>query len=148
MRLFDLLPPNGTDSLFWLIFSFNVIDLGLIITFQIMVHSMVADVVEQHELKTGIRSEGVFMAASIFSRKCTQGLGLMAASFILAAADFQAGADASQVSSEAVWKMGAYYVPAILSLWFCMMLMIAPYSIDRKKHESNLRKLSMRKMEV
>ncbi len=145
LRLLDLLPPNGTDFIFWFIFFFNIIDLGLIITFQILVHAMVADVVEQHELKTGLRSEGVFTAAAIFSRKCTQGFGLMAASFILAAADFQAGADAAQVSSEAVWKMGVYYVPSILGLWFCMMLMIAPYSIDRKKHESNLRELSLRK---
>ncbi len=145
LRLLDLLPPNGTEFVFWFVFLANVIDLGLIITFQMLVASMVADVVEQHELKTGLRSEGVFTSASIFSRKCTQGFGLIAASFILAAADFQAGADASQVSDEAIWKMGAYYVPSILALWCSMLLMIAPYSIDRAKHDANVRKLADRK---
>lgn len=147
LRLLGWLPPNGDPFVFWFVLTANVIDLGLIITFQILVASMVADVVEQSELKTGLRSEGIFTAASTFIRKCTQGFGLMAASFILAAAQFKAGADASQVSDAAVWRMGAYYVPTILALWFGMMLMIAPYKIDRQMHDENLRKLAVRKHE-
>lgn len=148
LRLLGLLPPNGDPFVFWFVLSANVIDLGLIITFQILVASMVADVVEQSELKTGVRSEGVFTAASTFVRKCTQGLGLMAASFVLAAAQFKSGADASQVSDSAIWRMGAYYVPTILLLWFSMMVMIAPYKIDRETHDENLRKLAVRKNEL
>ena len=79
LRLIDVLPENGTPFIFWFVFSVQIIDLGLIICFQILFSSMIADLVEQAELKTGRRSEGVFFSTVTFVRKAVQGLGLMAA---------------------------------------------------------------------
>ncbi len=141
LRLFDLLPPNGTAFTFWFVAITNVVDVGLIICFQILFNSMIGDLVEQSELKTGRRSEGVFTAASTFIRKTVQGFGVMAASFVLALAQFPAGADPSQVSDETLWRLGAYYVPTILFLWLTMIAVISTYRIDRETHEENLRKL-------
>ena len=142
LRLFDLLPPNGTPFVFWFVVITNIIDVGLIICFQILFSSMVADLVEQSELKTGRRSEGVFTAAVTFVRKCVQGFGVMAASIVLALAQFPTGADTTSVPDEAIWRLGAYYVPTILFLWMAMMAVISTYRIDRATHEENLRKLS------
>ena len=144
LRLVGVLPEENTDFVFWFVLVTNIIDLGLIICFQILTASMVADLVEQSELKTGRRSEGVFTAAMTLIRKSVQGFGLMAASFILALAGVQAGGDTTQVSPDAVWRMGAYYVPTIIALWFAMMLMIAFYRIDRQTHDDNLRQLTVR----
>ncbi len=47
LRLFDVLPENGTPFVFWFVFIAGVIDLGLIICFQILYTSMMADLVEQ-----------------------------------------------------------------------------------------------------
>jgi len=142
LRLFDILPPNGTPFVFWFVAITNVIDVGLIICFQILLASMVADLVEQSEVKTGRRSEGVFTAAMTFVRKSVQGIGLMAASFVLALAQFPTGAGVSEVSDAAIWRMGAYYVPSILFLWLSMMAVISTYRIDRQTHEENLRTLN------
>jgi len=142
LRLFDLLPPNNEPFVFWFVFFTGMIDVGLIICFQILSSSMIADLVEQAELKTGRRSEGVFFATVTFIRKCVQGIGLMVASFVLYLADFPAGATVDQVSEEAVWRLGAYYVPTILALWLGMIAVISGYRIDRDQHEENLRKLS------
>ena len=46
--------------------------------------SMIADVVEASQLKTGRRSEGLFFAASAFVHKATSGFGILAASTIVA----------------------------------------------------------------
>jgi glycoside/pentoside/hexuronide:cation symporter, GPH family len=146
LRLLDILPPNGTDFVFWFVFVTNVVDVGLIICFQILVSSMGADLVEQSELKTGRRSEGVFTSAMTFVRKCVQGFGLMAASFVLALANFPKGAAVGEVPQESIWSLGAYYVPAILTLWIAMMVFVSTYSISREDHEENLRKLAEKKV--
>jgi GPH family glycoside/pentoside/hexuronide:cation symporter len=141
LRLLGLLPENG-DFVFWFVFITSVIDTGLIICFQILAASMMADLVEHSELKTGRRSEGVFFAASTFIRKCTQGIGLMVASMLLYLADFPQGADTTQVSPESVDRLVTLYIPTILVIWMTMIAVISTYRLDRKQHEENLRMLA------
>jgi len=142
LRVLGLLPENGTPFVFWFVFITGVIDVGLIICYQILSSSMIADLVEQSELKTGRRSEGVFFSTVTFIRKSVQGFGLILASFVLYVAQFPAGATVDQVSAEAVWRLGAYYVPSILVLWMAMIAVISGYKVDRATHEDNLRRLA------
>ncbi len=141
LRLLDLLPPNGTPFVFWFVTITNIVDIGLIITFQILFSSMVADLVEESQIKTGRRSEGVFTAAETFIRKSVQGLGVAAATVVLALAEFPTGADVQDVSPETVNRLGLYYVPIVLLLYMTMIAVISTYRIDRNIHEDNLRKL-------
>jgi len=141
LRLFDLLPPNGTPFVFWFVTITNIVDIGLIITFQILFASMIADLVEESELKTGRRSEGVFTSAETFISKAVQGFGVMAATLVLTLAQFPTGAEVGKVSPEAVQRLGAYYVPLVLVLYLSMIAVISTYRIDRSVHENNLRKL-------
>lgn len=142
LRLFDLLPPNGTPFTFWFVVITNTLDVGLIVCYQILFNSMIADLVEQSEVKTGRRSEGVFTAAVTFTKKAVQGLGVMAASLVLALAAFPTGGDTTQVSDDAIWRLGAYYVPVILALWMTVIAVISTYRIDHAKHEANLQALN------
>jgi Na+/melibiose symporter-like transporter len=148
LRLVDVLPENGTPFVFWFVFIAGAIDLGLIICFQILYTSMMADLVEHSELATGRRSEGVIFAAITFIRKAVQGFGLMFASFVLHWAKFPAGAGVGQVSDDAVWRLGAYYVPTILAIWLLMMAVISLYRLDRAAHEKNLRELAARHLDA
>ncbi len=142
LRLFGVLPENGTDFIFWFIFITQTIDVGLIICYGILFASMMSDLVEQSELHTGRRSEGLFFSAVTFIRKCTQGFGLMAASLVLWLAQFPTGATTADVGEDALWRLGAWYVPVILSLWMTMILVISFYKLDQSEHEENLRRLS------
>jgi GPH family glycoside/pentoside/hexuronide:cation symporter len=142
LRLADVLPENGTPFVFWFVLTAGIIDLGLIICFQILYTSMMADLVEQSELQTGRRSEGVFFSSVTFIRKSVQGFGLLLASFVLHLAKFPAGATVGQVPAEVVWRLGAYYVPTILVIWLLMIAVISGYRLDRAGHEENLRKLA------
>ena len=145
LRLIGVLPENGTPFVFWFVFITGVVDVGLIICFQILYASMTADLVEQAELKTGRRSEGIFFSTVTFVRKTVQGLGLMVASFVLVLAEFPAGATVDQVSDDAVWRLGAYYVPTILALWLSMIAMISLYQLDAASHAANLKQLEDRR---
>jgi Na+/melibiose symporter-like transporter len=144
LRLLSILPEGPTPFVFWFVFLAGTIDVGLIICFQILTASMMADLVEQAELKTERRSEGIFVASVTFIRKMVTGLGVMTATLVLTLAQFPAGADPSQVSAEAIWYLGFYYVPTILALWMAMMAAISTYRLDRTEHEDNLRRLAAR----
>ena len=85
LRLFGVLPDNGEPFVFWFVFITGMIDVGLIICFQILFSSMIADLVEESELQTGRRNEGVFFASVTFIRKCVQGLGLLVQGFLTGA---------------------------------------------------------------
>ena len=145
LRLFHLLPPNGSPVLFWTYYVVNVFDVGLIICYQTLVPAMMADLVEHAEVKTGRRAEGVFYAAAGFIRKLVAGSGVLLAGFIMAAAGLQKGANPMSVSPETIWKLGAYYAPTIVGLWMLMLLVLSTYNISREGHEENLRTIAKNK---
>lgn len=140
LRLMNLMPENGEPLLFPILLVFNTLDVALIISMQTMFASMVADLVEQSEIKTGRRSEGVFFASVTFIRKCTQGIGVVIAGFILELANFPKQAEI--VPKEVLFDLGVLYVPIIWLLWGSMIAAIWFYRIDQDKHEENLRILS------
>lgn len=142
LRLFGLMPANGTPELFWIVLGFTSIDTGLIICFQILGSSMMADLVEQAQLRTGKRSEGLFFAADGFARKMTTGLGLILATLLLQFANFPKGVDPSQVSDAVTSRLAMVYVPTILCLWLTMVMVISTYRISRSDHEKALQDLS------
>ena len=146
LRLAGVLPPNGDSSLFWLVLVTNTIDTALIIAFQILVSAMIADLVEDAELRTGRRSEGVFFAAIFSIRKAVPALGILASSFILTAVAFPKGAKAGEVAPDTLWWLGATYAPVILALWLSMMAVLNGYRLGRDDHEDNLRKLAAARM--
>lgn len=145
LKLLGLLDGWSPQSIFWFVFVTQAIDVGLIITFQILTSSMAADLVEQAELRTGRRSEGVLTGASTFVRKIVSGLGVMSAGLLLSLAQFPPGAKPGEVPADAIWTLGALYVPTILSLWMAMVAAIAWYRIDRAGHAETLRQIAERK---
>lgn len=145
LRLAGILPPGNEGFVFWFILTVTIFDVGLIIAFQILAASMMADLVEGAELKTGRRSEGLFSASTSFLGKLVQGFGVTIASFVLTAAGIKAGADPSQVSPESIWRLGAYYAPTVLALWMAMLAALTFYKLERGDHEDNLRALAARK---
>jgi Na+/melibiose symporter-like transporter len=144
LRLIGVLPDNGSPLIFWYVFFNTMFDTALIITFQILSYSMMADLAEQSQIKTGRRSEGVFASAITFTEKVVNGVGIMMAGFILTLAGIKTGADANHVSHESLWRLGAIFVPTILTLWMAMVGVISFYTISRDSHAATLKTLEGR----
>lgn len=144
LRLFGWLPENGDPRLFPMLLTLQTIDLGLIIAMQAVSASMVADLVEQAEVRTGRRNEGVFFAAMTFIRKTNQGIGAFIAGLLLQIVAFPNGAAPSEVSADTVWNLGALLVPSQYLLWGVMLVAIGFYRIDRSQHEAHLKVLADR----
>lgn len=144
LRLLGLLPPNGSELLFNIIVSITIFDLALIIVTQMLLASMVADIVEDSELQTGRRSEGIFFAGISFIRKLSQGAGVMTASAVLAVAGMSQGGGAENASAESIRSLGWGYAVSLLTAWTLMLICVSFYRISRESHAENLAKLAAR----
>ena len=142
LRLIGDFPANGSPALVPLLFGFSVIGSGLAIGSSILVISMLADVVEDSELKTGRRSEGLFFAGGSFMQKSASGLGLLASGLILSAAHFPAHAVPGHVAPEIVRNFALIYLPVTVVLYLAATAIIGLYPISRETHNDNLKKLA------
>jgi GPH family glycoside/pentoside/hexuronide:cation symporter len=138
LGVLEPMPADGHSFLLPLIFVIATIEMTLTITFQVLMFSMIADLVEESEVKTRRRSEGVFFAAITFSAKATQGLGIFAASLVLSLVSFPEGAAPGEVPDSTVLDFGKTYLIAILALWILRIFCVRLYKIDRAAHERNV----------
>lgn len=113
------------------------------ITTPILIDSMIADVVENSQLRTGRRSEGVFFAARSFIRKSVSGVGVLLATTLLTLIDFPTDAKPGMVEPAVVDSLGWYYAPTIFVLYMLAIIVIFAYQISRELHEENVRSLAM-----
>ena len=83
LRLAHLMPPNGSRLLLGVLVANEAARNFLDTLLGIMFVSMLADTIDQQELASGKRQEGVFAAALSFSGKATAGVGALVAGFLL-----------------------------------------------------------------
>jgi GPH family glycoside/pentoside/hexuronide:cation symporter len=103
---------------------------------------MVADIVEDSEVVTGRRSEGVFVAVNSFVQKAVSGVGIFASSLLLTAIHFPRGAQPGQVDPTVVRNLGLVVAPLLVALYSVALAFLSTYRIGRATHEENLRKLA------
>lgn len=144
LRLLGWMPGNGSAFLPWILFAHGSFEVCLIITASILVSSMVADVVEESELATGRRSEGVFFAARSFVEKAVSGVGVFASTLLLGLIGFPRDAQPGAVDPEVVRGLGLAYVPILLFFYGAGIVFLAAYRISRESHAENLRRLAVK----
>ena len=109
------------------------------ITAAILITSMLADVVEHSEVKTGRRSEGLFFAFTSLVQKAVGGIGVMAASFLLVLINFPRNAKPGEVDAEIITNMALVYMPVLAVLYGTALAIMQLYNISRETHAENLR---------
>lgn len=142
MRYFDFFPENGTSELFWTLMGIRMFDVSLTIASSILVASMIADLVEQSELRTGRRSEGLFFAARNFVNKSVSGIGVLMATTILSVVNFPKDAVPGEVDIEIIADLGIIYPPLLFIFYMTSILILFAYRISKEGHSDNLRRLS------
>jgi GPH family glycoside/pentoside/hexuronide:cation symporter len=142
LRLAGLLPPNHTPALFVIVFCQSIVSTALFIAATTLVSAMIADVVEDGELKTGRRAEGLFFSASSLINKAVSGVGIFAASMILGAIHFPAGAKPDHVAPTVIAHMALVYAPIILALYGVGLILMFGYKITRASHAETVRLLA------
>lgn len=141
LRLLGLFPANGSPLLMPLLLAERMVSGTLAIIVLIMFSSMLTDIVEESQLKTKRRSEGLFFAASSFISKSVSGLGAYLGGLMLAAVSFPTGIDPAKIDPRIVHHLAYLYIPVIVVMFTSGMYLMSRYRISREGHQENLRKL-------
>jgi Na+/melibiose symporter-like transporter len=108
----------------------------------ILLTSMLTDVVEDSEIRTGRRSEGAFFAASSFVQKSVSGLGLFLSGLVLWIADFPQHAMPGKVPHTALVRLSLIELSWVILLYGVALVCVAFYRITRADHAENLRRIA------
>ena len=114
-RLLGWMPENGDPLLFPILATVNTIDLGLIIAMQAILYSMLADLVEHTEVRTGRRNEGVFFGADVYPQN--EQASAPRGGPDLQVVAFLDGAAPSEVPTASLTQLGTLLVPSQWALW-------------------------------
>ena len=142
MTLSGLWPESGSwNSL--LIYSFFVMTevVGFIVG-GVMLDSMMADVVEDSEVKTNRRSEGLFYAARSFAGKAVSALGIILAGSIVSLVGMDGMQSVADMTDAMRIDLASFFLPAYCGLYFLAIFLISRYRIDRDTHNMNLEALA------
>ena len=141
LRLLDLFPAN--DSAFILVGLFVPLFLGYMLfpVSAIVLDSQLADIADQHELKTGYRSEGVIFSARSFGIKSTTGIGGFIAGFGLEYIGFPENAEVGALMQETITGLLVLNGPVYMCIYLIAAGCMAFYQLDRNSHNQILKEL-------
>jgi Na+/melibiose symporter-like transporter len=144
LRLLELFPGNDSPWLLPILMAHGMIEVAIVITASILLTSMTADLVEDIEMTTGRREEGLLLATRSFSGKVVAGAGTFAAGLVLTAISFPLDARPGEVDPGTVFLLGLITFPLIAGLYLISFFFVRGYSVSRRDHERNLQTLGTR----
>ena len=145
LLLAGLWPTIGSWLSLGIYSVFIVIEvIGLVIG-GVLLDSMMADVVEDSEIATTRRSEGLFFAARGFAYKAVSAGGIISAGTIVSLVGLDGVTSLAQVTHEIRTNIALWFLPLYLGLCFLALAIVSRYDIDRGGHTMNLAELTARR---
>jgi len=141
VRLASLLPGTGAPILMWVVGAASFVSYTAMIISMIMVGSMIADVTDEHELRTGARQEGLLFSANALIAKASSGLGVLVSGFVIKLAAFPANATTGSVEPQVVHNLGLFTALITLLFGVGMVLGFLPHRLTRERHEAIIEEL-------
>lgn len=148
LRMAGWFPENGTPELLWTLVAIKFVQGAGVVQALITFSSMVADIVDEHELKTGKRQEGVFFASVSFSGKFTTGIGSVVAGFTLDLINWPRGAaiqTAADVPPETLMWLGLLYGPIVSGFAVVSVWCYSRHNLNRARHAEIVAELEARR---
>ncbi len=146
LRFVGWLPENG-DPLLLQIFVFQAMLMGYCGNLFLMMYaSMMADIADHQELRTGLRQEGIFSGGITFSGKVTSGLGLILGGLLLdLVIVFPKGLEPGQVAQDVLIRMAVIDGIIMPALNLIPFLLLLKYRLDRATMQDIQTQLSLLK---
>lgn len=146
LRLLGWFPENGTTELITTLTAVKFIQGFGVVQALITFSSMLADIADEHELRTGKRQEGIFFAAVSFSNKVTTGLGSVVAGFALTLINWPVGAQirtAADVPADTLIWLGLLYGPIVAGFAVVCAYCYSRYDLNEETHKETLAALEL-----
>jgi Na+/melibiose symporter-like transporter len=133
LRLADWFFPNGHPWLLPAIAIHSAILICMVIALGITLGSMITDSVDENEVITGKRQEGMFMSTIAFTGKATSGLGGFFAGIALEIIQFPTNAEAGSIDPEKVYNLGMLVGPGLMVFFIITLFFLSRYDISRER---------------
>jgi GPH family glycoside/pentoside/hexuronide:cation symporter len=138
----SLFPTNDSEYLLITLCIHVVINVSCAIIVFATLASMLMDLVEEIQLKTGRREEGVLFSARSFADKAVSGFGLTFSGVILSLISFPSGTVireelGGQVPSEVLASLALWYIPICIVAYGSALILVSGYTLTRGKQEEN-----------
>jgi len=145
LLLMDYWPPLGSWLSLYIYSVFIVVEVVCGIIGGVLLDSMMADVVEDSEMKTHRRSEGLFYAARGFAAKAISAGGIVGAGTIISLVGLDGITSVSEVTREIRVDLASLFLPLYCGLFLLGLVIVSRYRITRDDHEEHLAALSERR---
>jgi GPH family glycoside/pentoside/hexuronide:cation symporter len=143
LRYAGLFPANGSPALLPILMTITAIGTAFGVAGAIIGASMMSDVVEDAQLRSGERSEGLFFAGSFFMQKCVSGLGLFLSGAILTAVHFPVGATPGTVTPDILRNLVLIYAAALIALSLLAAFFVRKFPLGgRQEHDARVAQLA------
>ncbi len=140
--LLSLMPAPGTTAQFAILLVDRFVVAALATSGFIVVTSMFADIVEDAELRTGQRSEGLLIAADTFIQKVSAGMAILVPGMLLTLVGFPQNANPASLDPNVMIHLAFISLPFWFAIGLASTIVLLFYRIDRATHEANLAKLA------
>ncbi|MEM7220845.1 MAG: MFS transporter [Pseudomonadota bacterium] len=121
--------------------AFIVAEVVCSIVGNVMLDSMMADVVEDSEVATTRRSEGLFYAARGFAAKAISAGGIVFAGTIVTLVGLDGVTSVDEVTWELRFNLATFFLPLYCGLYLLGLYMVSKYRIEEHDHAANLDRL-------
>lgn len=145
LRFLDVLPRNGDPRLLVILVGMAIFGVGIAVIQGIIFSSTVADILDDHELRTGRRQEAMFNAALSFSGKAISSVGIVMGGVILGIVGLPARAVPADVPAEIITRLGLIVGICVPLLYLIPIGLITRYKITRETHADIRRALDQRR---
>lgn len=138
LRLTGVLPENGDPMLLPILMVSSTISSILGMSGFINVGSMIADIVEDTQVKNGIRAEGLLISSDQLLNKIVSAFATILPGMLIALVGFPEGAKPGTLDPQVMRNLAMIYVPTAATLSILSISTWAFYRIDQESHERNL----------
>ncbi len=145
LRLLGLMFENGNSALLPLLlinrfgFAFS---LGVS---TVVMLSMIGDIIDDNELETGERQEGLYYSARAFFAKASSSFGIFFAGILLDAyIRLPTGALPGELESDILLRLGIVAGPVMAIAAFISIFIYSKYDLNRERHQEITRLLQQR----
>lgn len=135
----NIIPVNGSDGLWYLLAIHGASMAALGALGFVFIGSMVMDITEQVEDRTGRREEGLLGTVSSFVHKLVGAGGVLISGLILSFAGFDNPDLAGELyGGEVINRFAIIHLIISMTLPFISTLLVLMYDIDRGKHNTHI----------
>lgn len=138
LLLLGFWPETGTTLSTGMVLAFLLFGNTAGIVAIISATSMVAEIVEAFEERTGKRAEGTFYSGNWLVQKCATGGGILLTGLLISVVGLEPGTPQSDVSDEVISDLAILYMIASVAMAVFSAYWLWRFPITREEHEARV----------